>query len=45
MILGQRLKKKIKKDKEKRKVEIGRPGGEKESLGIMLSRRIFGEKI
>ena len=45
MILGQESKKRYKEDEERRKVRIGRLGGEEEGLEILLSKKIFRLRI
>ena len=45
MILGQGSRKRFKEDKETRKVEIGRLGGEKEGLEVLLPKKNFRVRI
>ena len=45
MILGQGPRKRYKEDKETRKIEIGRLGGEEEGLEVLLPKKNFKVKI
>ena len=45
MILGQGPRKRYKEDKERRKVEIGRLGGEEEGLEVLLPKKILRVRI
>ena len=45
MILGQESRKRIKEDKERRKVGIGRLGEEKEGLEVLISKKNLRVKI
>ena len=45
MILGQESRKRIKEDKERRKVGIGRLGEEEGGLEVLVSKKIFRVRI